>query len=111
MTIPWKHSTRFGSYFRSTFIRGFQIKHWRQYLNLTCMSHLPAPLSENCIDMIARLCCEQTERIGARDGAKEIKSHSWFAVSSFLIIQILFFIFRELISTTYVNLSQNLFLK
>ncbi|KAE9550466.1 hypothetical protein FO519_006331 [Halicephalobus sp. NKZ332] len=57
----------------------YKITNWERFLDLTCMSHLPAPLSDNCIDMIARLCCEQNERIGAKNGAAEIKLHPWFA--------------------------------
>uniref|UniRef100_A0A914PXR4 non-specific serine/threonine protein kinase n=1 Tax=Panagrolaimus davidi TaxID=227884 RepID=A0A914PXR4_9BILA len=52
--------------------------HWDRFLDLTSMGHLPSPLSENCVDMIARLCCEEKDRIGSKLGATEIKNHPWF---------------------------------
>uniref|UniRef100_A0AC35GEX4 Protein kinase domain-containing protein n=1 Tax=Panagrolaimus sp. PS1159 TaxID=55785 RepID=A0AC35GEX4_9BILA len=42
----------------------YKIMHWDRFLDLTSMGHLPSPLSETCVDMIARLCCEEKDRIG-----------------------------------------------
>lgn len=56
----------------------YMIVHWRRFLDLN--NPMGARLSRNCVDCIARLCCDQEQRIGHRNGAKEIKAHPWFKV-------------------------------
>lgn len=45
------------------------------------MAHLPSLLSDNCVDIIAQLCCDEGDRIGSKNGAVDIKAHPWFKVN------------------------------
>ncbi|VDN35664.1 unnamed protein product [Gongylonema pulchrum] len=54
------------------------IVNWRHYLDLN--KSFGIKLSSECIDVIRRLCCEQEDRLGCKNGAEDLKSHVWFKV-------------------------------
>jgi len=56
----------------------YMIVHWYRFLDLK--NPMGARLSRQCIECIARLCCDQGIRLGHRQGAKDIKEHVWFKV-------------------------------
>lgn len=56
----------------------YMIVHWRRFLDLN--NPMGARLSRPCVDCIAKLCCDQQNRMGQKAGAKDIKGHSWFRV-------------------------------
>ncbi|KAI6225671.1 hypothetical protein M3Y95_00721700 [Aphelenchoides besseyi] len=53
----------------------YMILHWPKYLNLN--NPAGARLSRACIDIIAKLCCDEKDRLG-KNGASEVKAHQWF---------------------------------
>ncbi|KAL3108413.1 hypothetical protein niasHT_015335 [Heterodera trifolii] len=54
----------------------FMIVHWRRFLDLR--NAMGVRLSKQCVDCVAKLCCDQENRLGHRNGAKDIKAHPWF---------------------------------
>uniref|UniRef100_A0A1I8BT12 non-specific serine/threonine protein kinase n=1 Tax=Meloidogyne hapla TaxID=6305 RepID=A0A1I8BT12_MELHA len=60
----------------------YMIVHWYRFLDLK--NPMGARLSRQCIECIARLCCDQGIRLGHRQGAKDIKEHVWFKGIDFL---------------------------
>ncbi|KAH7728783.1 Protein WTS-1 [Aphelenchoides avenae] len=54
----------------------YMIVNWNRYLNLD--NPMGARLSRDCVDFIASMCCDQTQRLGQK-GAKDVKTHSWFS--------------------------------
>ncbi|CAD5206479.1 unnamed protein product [Bursaphelenchus okinawaensis] len=48
------------------------IVNWKRYLDLR-----NPRLSRECVDLIAWLCCDQSDRLG-KNGAAEVKAHPWF---------------------------------
>jgi hypothetical protein len=63
----------------------YMIVHWHRFLDLN--NPMGARLSRNCVDCIARLCCDQEMRMGQKAGAKDIKGHPWFRVINCLLPQ------------------------
>lgn len=79
----------------------YMIVHWRRFLDLN--NPMGARLSRPCVDCIAKLCCDQQNRMGQRAGAKDIKGHAWFkARNKFLFISINF-----LQGVNFANLRQS----
>ncbi|VIO95387.1 Uncharacterized protein BM_BM5867 [Brugia malayi] len=54
----------------------YKIVKWRQYLDLN--NRIGEKLSLECIDVIRKLCCEQEDRLGCKNGAEDLKIHPWF---------------------------------
>jgi len=53
----------------------YMILNWRDFLILN--GPMWNSLSPQCVDLIAKLCCDEKDRLG-RNGAFEIKNHVWF---------------------------------
>lgn len=78
-----------------------QIVKWRQYLDLN--NRIGEKLSLECIDVIRKLCCEQEDRLGCKNGAEDLKIHPWFKVRSSLIsiIRKFFLLFKSFLKDYY----------
>ncbi|CAJ0930486.1 unnamed protein product, partial [Mesorhabditis belari] len=51
-----------------------KINQWHRFLDLSCTQHL----SRDCVSMIEKLICEESDRLGGTKGAAEVKAHKWF---------------------------------